>query len=271
MTTVADQDAAHGAPLSGLSGLYGAPAQPTEMTGRPAENWGTGPDPRHDVSGAAGSTRPYSGSVYAGQITPGADVAAVALPGLPGNATPDRHSAPYPTGVTQDPLVAAAQMRTLHGLDLGGPAATVTDLNTPGEEPLTSDRYDSPNASVLAGTVPAQLRSGSDDVDQGDGAEHGFGFEFGRQFRRFFHTRVPLDRTGTVHAERPFYGHHPVSQATFDTDSPYGAAGDTTRDMGMRDTRTGFPTPYEQPANPTYLPTATPAGEAGYSDGWTAG
>lgn len=256
------------AALQGLTGLYGAVEEPHGETGRPASNWGTPADPAHAVPGDA-HPKPTTGRVYGSEISTDHEVESVPLPGLLVNDTPDVHSSPYPTGLTHDPLVASDQMRRLHGQDLGGVEATYA-VGTPYPTSLDQTYTESPNQTVLA-KVPGQLKAGSDDTEQGYGTENGYGFAFGHQFRRLFRDPVPLDRTGTVHGERPFYGRHSVGQNLLDVDSPYGAAGDISTGMNLGDTPTGYPTPYEQPPNVTYRPTADYAGESPMSDGWMAG
>lgn len=258
------------AKLQGLTDLYGRPTTPPVLgeTGRDPENWGTPPDRRHAIPGDSSHQLPYDARVYGAAIEADDQVESTPLPGLTYDQTPNVHSAPYPAW-TQDPLIAAEQLRDLHGRDLGAVELTV-GVGTPYPETVDSGRYDSPNQNELA-KVPGQLKAGSDDTEQGYGSENGFGFQFGRQFRRWFKDPIPLDRTGTVHGERPFYGRHPVETHTYDVDSEFGAAGDTRTGMNLGPTPTGYPTPYEQPPNPTYRGTVQPPEESGYSGGWVAG
>lgn len=258
------------APLQGLSSLYGPAGPQAESTGRDPQEWGRPADPRHRIPGDSSHNRPYEQRVYGGEIATDDEVASTPLPGLVVDTTPDVHAAPFPAGATQDPLIAAEQMRLLHGEDLGGVIPTFA-VGTPYATTVDSARHDSPNQTDLAAGVPNQLRSGSDDTEQGYGKENGFGFQFGRQFRRWFKDPIPLDRTGTVPRERPFRGRHPLDQHSYDVDSQFGVSGDTSVNMGMRDTPTGYPTPYEQPANPTYRPTVDYSGDGAFSGGWVAG
>lgn len=256
-----------GAPLQGLTGLYGA--RPHGQTGRDPSNFGGPPDRRHAIPGDSSRARPYGGRVYGGELVADDQIKSTPLPGLVANSTPDRHAAPYPVGLVHDPVVAAAQMRTLHGLDLGGPRTTVTNPSTPADVPAYVVRNPSPNVTNLA-AVPGQLKSGSDDVSQGYGQTNGHGFEFGYQQRRTVRTGVPLDRP--VHGERPFLGHHGVGENVYTVDSPFGPVqGDTSTGMNLGPTPSGYPTPYEQPDNPTYRPSTDYTGEAGFSSGWMAG
>lgn len=261
-------------PLQGLTGLYGSAEEPHGTTGRSASEWGGPADQRHAIPGDSSHARPYSGRVYGAEVDTSPEVASTPLPGMPTDRTPDVHSAPYPKGVAQDPVVAAQQMRQLHGVDLGGTIAP-DRVATPYAEHLSQAfpglYSNSPNSSALAAQVPAQLRSGSKDQDQGDGSENGYGFQFGHQLRRLFSDPIPLDRTGTVHAERPFYGHHPVDQHLLNNDSEYGQAGDISTGMGLRPTPVGAPTPWQQPPGVTYRPTTEYTDESGFAGDWMAG
>lgn len=262
------------APLAGMTGLYGpADNVPHGSTGRDPSNWGGPADPRHAVWGAE-TERSYQGTAY--EQDPALKGGPVPLGGPRGEVidrTPSVHSAPYPrhpAGEELGYLEAAEQMRVLHGRDLGAPGL-IEDAGTPYPTLLESGRYDSPNASMLAKGTPAQLRN-SNDVDQGDGRENGYGFNLGRQFRRWFQDAVPRDWSTLNGGERPFYGRHPVWQARFDgPDSPYAWAGDTSVDMMQAPTPVTDPTPYEQPSNPTVAPTTTYSAEGAISSGWVAG
>jgi hypothetical protein len=258
------------APLGGMTGLYGPVDQPHGTTGRDASNWGGPVDRRHAIPGESSHERPYGGTRYPREEDlAGEPGTGEAPPGFVLDRTPTVHSAPYPAlpyGEQLDAQVAAEQMRQLHGLDLGGPAH---EHYRGVQYPVTVDsaRHDSPFESGLA-SPPGQLRSGKD-LDQGYGQPNGYGFNLGRQFRRWFQDAVPRDRSTLNAGERPFYGRHPQWQARFDgDDSPYGGAGDTSIDMAMRATPVGSPSPYEQPPNPTV------AAQSGYlespviNEGW---
>ena len=257
------------AKLQGLSGLYGPP--PVGEEGRDPKEFGTTADPRHHIPGdASAQGHDYAGTAYGPVINNAAEVSSTPVQGLVIEQTPDSHAAPYPRGLTHDPLVAAQQMRTLHGLDLGGPRSIIGTVPTPYEEAVDQSLDLSPNASGLV-AVPRQLRAGTD-VDQGDGTTQGYGFAFGHLFRRFKLAGVPRNWAGTVHGERPFLGPHSVAQARFDgPDSPYGVAGDTSQGMGNAPTPVGNPTPYTAAPNPTVQPNTGYALESGFTGGWVAG
>lgn len=261
------------APLAGLTGLYGpADNVPHGTTGRDASNWGTPADKRHSTPGDSSKELSYAGTAY-GQdddllggrewesAPPASDVIL--------DSTPDVHSAPYPNGIEHDLVEAAAQMRILHGLDLGGPEQR-NRTGTPYPFTVDAGFHDSPNESALSTSVPGQLRSGSKDVSQGYGQANSGTFGLGHQFRRWFKDNIPLDRTGVMPDERPFYGKHPVWQARFDgEDSPYAQSGDTSINMGMSDSQYGDATPYEQPPDPTVQPATGYVAEAPIDDyGW---
>lgn len=235
--------------LGGLTGLYG-PEAPMGEQGRDPREFGGPPDKRHAIPAQSSApAREYHGTAYPPQIDHDEVVESTPAPGRPYNDTPPSHAAPYPAGLTHDPLVAAEQLRTLHGLDMGGSAQTYA-VGTPYEANVDAGRYDSPNSSALA-AIPAQLKAGSHDPAQGYGVDPGYGFQFGRLFRRSYTDNTPIDRTGTVHGERPFWGAHPVVQQSFDgEDSPYGDLGDTHTGMMLGPTPAGAPTPYAQPPNP---------------------
>jgi hypothetical protein len=256
------------AKLQGLSGLYGPP--PVGEEGRDPKEFGTVADPRHKVPGdASAQGHDYLGTSYGPVINNEAVVSSTPLQGVGIDQTPDSHAAPYPRGLTHDPLVAAEQMQVLHGLDLGGPRAMRT-VPTPYVEAVDQSLDLSPNVSALV-AVPRQLRSGTD-VDQGDGTTPGYGFGFGHAFRRYLLAGVPRNWAGTVRGERPFLGKHDVAQARFDgPDSPYGNFGDTSRGMGNAPTPTGDPTAYVQAPNPAVQPNTGYALESGFTGGWVAG
>lgn len=254
--------------LAGLTGLYGPVEQPHGTTGRPVTDWGVPVDKRHATPGDSSGERPYGGTSYGQDEIPVGEVHSTPPPGEDLDRTPTSHAAPYPRGATQDPLVAAEQMRTLHGLDKGAPAVQ-SHTGTPYPVHVDAGVYDSPNVSMLA-PIPGQLRGGKG-VDQGYGTENSHGFQFGHQQRREFHDNIPLDRTGVIAEERPFWGKHASAwQARFDgEDSPFAAYGDTSTGMAMSDTPTGTPTPYEQPPDPAVQASVGYAAEAPIEDyGW---
>jgi hypothetical protein len=257
------------APLSGLTGLYGpSDNEPHGQTGRDRDQQGTPADPRHAVWGDASHELPYAGTAYAPELPWDQSWDSEPDPGQIQNTTPTSHAAPYPRGVEEDLVTYADQMGIIHGLDQGGPARLVR-AGEPYPTHVDSGYHDSPDRSGLATDVPGQLRSGKD-LDQGYGRPNGHGFNLGHAFRRWFKDPVPLDRTLSVPAERPFYGKHPVWQARYDgPDSPYGAAGDTSQGMAMADTPYGYPTAYQGPRDPVVLPTTTYADTAPLDDyGW---
>jgi hypothetical protein len=257
--------------MTGLTGMYG-PEVPYGQEGRDPREFGTGPDPSHHTPGdSSAQGHDYEGTRYPVVVDHDDEVESTPPPGEVADRTPDSHAAPYPVGLTHDPLIAAEQMRVLHGLDLGAadPIARGVGLQYP--VVLDTAFENSPNTTVLATGVPAQLRTGHD-IDQGRGWDPGFGFAFGHLLRRVFKDAVPIDRTGTVHGERPFWGAHPVAQARFDgPDSPYGESGDTSQGMKLAPTRVGYATPYLQPPNPTMSPTTQYDDEAAFAGGWMAG
>lgn len=259
--------------LSAFTALQGVDTPvPHGMQGRDPGEFGRGPVPGHEVPGdqSAASHELYQGTRYPGPID--ADDRVETTPAAPGeqvDVTPDSHAAPYPRGISQDPVAEAAQRAALHGVDLGGPRRII-GVPVPYEETVSGGREDSPNASILAGGIPAQLRSGND-VDQGFGSTPGYGFAFGRFLRRVFHDAVPTDRTGTVRGERPFWGAHGLTPPRpYGTDSPYG---DTPPYEGMqlRADRVTAPQPYVQPPNPEVAATTNYAGESGFAGGWMLG
>lgn len=256
--------------LKGLSGLAGFGTQtPYGEEGRDPKEWGTNPDTRHGVPGdaSAASHELYQGTRYGPVVDQDEDTDSTPPAGYVLDSTPDTHAAPYPRGIQHDLVVAAEQMRELHGVDLGGPSR-VHNVALPYPVDVEGGYTDSPNFSALAGGVPGQLRTGHD-IDQGRGWDPGYGFAFGKLLRRVFHDPVPLDRTGTVRGERVFWGKHPVGDARFDgEDSPYGESGDTSRGMSLGPGPTGYATPYEQPANPTMSATTDYPGEAGFAGSW---
>lgn len=258
-------------PLNGLSGLYG-PVVPHGQTGRAPSNWGGPPDREHALPGSQDAPRPQ-GVQYGPQVESDDVVESTPLPGLVANDTPNSHAAPVPRGLTQDPLTAAAQMRELHGLDLGGSELTFRAGTPPYLETIEQAYELSPNASGLA-PVPGQLAGGpgGTDVDQGRGRGNSGTFGYGHQQRRTVKDPVPEDVPG-VAGERPFYGRHRVVNNLLNgDDSPYGAQGDISTGMMLGPLPDGLPRPYEQPPEPTVQAQTGWPDEAMPSDyGWVAG
>ena len=263
------------APLAGLTGLYGPQGGPYGQTGRNPSEWGTPPDPRHATPGDASGELPYKGTGYGqdAQVLGEAPAGYGGPRGSVQDATPSVHSAPYPRGVEQDPVVAAETSAILHGLDLGGPGK-VQDAGVPYPVTVDAAYTDSPNQSVLA-RVPGQIAGGphGTDVDQGDGVGNSGPFGFGHQFRRWFGDPVPRNWSTLYAGERPFMGRHVPWQNRLDgEDSPYAQAGDISVGMNLGPTPVGLSTPYEQPPNPGVAPVTGYAGEAPVTDyGWVAG
>lgn len=256
--------------ITGISGLSGVEAAPP-MQGRDPSNFGTGPQPGHDVPGdqSADSHELYQGTRHPvpESLVDEDGVDSTPPGGRVLDETPVGHAAPYPRGLTHDPLISAQQSQMLHGLDLGGTRRQV-EVGLPYEFHVEGGTEDSPNASILA-AVPGQLRTGTD-VDQGFGSTPGYGFAFGKLLRRVFKDPVPIDRTGTVHGERPFLGAHPLNTPRpYGDDSPYGEASEE-RGMRMGPTPSGPPTPY-MPAPEPEVSATDYAREAGFSNGWVLG
>lgn len=255
-------------PLAGLTNLYGGrnPEEPRGVTGRPASDWGTSADSRHAQPGDTAHEKNTRGTSYGpdtGVPVYGTEsITAIAPGGFVYDHTPTSHAAPFPAGLQQDLTVYAEQSRALHGNELGA-SIRHTLAPTPYPEHFDSGRYDSPDETDLAGSLPGQLRSGqaAKDRAQGFGTANNYGFSLGRQFRRWAKDPIPLDRTGVISNERPFWGKHPVSMARFDgQDSPFAHQGDTTKGMNIAPTPVGYSTPYVAPPNPTVLP------EVGYDE-----
>lgn len=270
-----------GAPLAGLSGLYGNEnADPNQTFDEGIlEAHANALDPEHGNIGAQGPGQlPYSGTSYGQEpaftgFTP--DYAMRGLGGL--DQTPSRHDNRYPRGIIQqswdNPDAAArvgGQLSELHGTDLGGPRA-FGGYNPAGREETTdytTDRYEAPNDTQQAVSVPGQIRGGAAALDttQGYGKlNNASEFQHGHSIRRVQHDRMPLDLTNTrgTGTDRPFMGRIPIAQARFDgPDSPYFAQGaiDGAQVM-MRSGGASDPTPYQPPPDPTIAAgvAATPA------------
>lgn len=265
--------------LQGLTGLYGPPVPQPAVgeTGTPASDWGVPFNPEHAIPGDNSHQATSGGLVYGGDIEtePLPEAPLAGLMPDDSNKTPDVHSAPTATigaNSVNDPLIYADQRRVLHGRDLGGPNATF-GWHEPYPEHLSPGTdgtiVDSPNQNVLASDVPNQLRSGSNDQTQGLGSENGYGFQFGHMIRRWFSDKVPQVMPNAD--ERPFIGKHPVWQNRLDNNSQFARAGDISTGMMLAKTPTTDPTPWEQPANPTYRASTDYPDESGFSGGWVAG
>lgn len=258
-----------GAPLSGLSGLYGnESADPNQTFDQGVlEAHGFEVHKGHGSYGALDpGALPYSGTGYGAQVNQGFSPD-FQLPGNSGlNRTPTAHNSPYPRGILQqswdapDALAdAGQQIRALHARDLGGPRQYSGD-DPAGHEEIshyTTNRYTAPNTTVL-GRVPGQVGgtgSAGKDTSQGYGQLNPSNPEFqaGHSIRRVQHDSVPFDMTNT-HGPgiRPFLGRVPIAQARFDgPDSPYYAAGNINGGQIMA--RTGGATPptaYQAPPDP---------------------
>lgn len=237
-------------PLAGLTPFDDNTA--TGQTGRDPAQFGAPQSPVHVVPGDA------SGQLPAGRqgartypVTIEQDQApqdgASPASGIKDH-TPIGHTAPTFRGIEHDPLDYADGSFDLHGTDLGGPG--LKDFHVP--YPFTPDftLNESAGGSILD-KAPGQLSFGTD-VDQGRGVPNPGTFGMWHQFRNWFRDPVPRNY-GSV-GERPFFGKHPMRLPTYDNDSQYGVAGDTTHGMNLRPVQTALPKPYEQPANPTVDP-----------------
>jgi hypothetical protein len=279
------------APLQGLKGLYPDPQDTTDimdegvLEARAAP--GT-PDADHQhygvqyygYSGAVPLALPFSGQEVYDGFDPGMSNAFGSMrydvPGEETDKTPVTHSSPYPRGILQqswdnpDGLAAAGeQLRELHVPEMGGTTLQVGNA-IPGREEITNYTtadYVAPNENYLSADVPGQLRGsggreqggyggGNADTTQGYGWLSSYEpFNSGHSIRREQHDRMPWDFTAT-HGEQqvPFQGRHPVEQMPLDgPDSPYFDAGDIDGANVVWEGRIGYPTPYEQPAEPTVV------------------
>jgi hypothetical protein len=277
------------AALQGLSGLYPDPQDITDVMDEGVLEAGANdPHPEHGqygsqsvgYSGTVPTQSPYSEfAVYDGwdrDDTEQYGGMGYNIPGTEANATPVTHSSPYPRGIIQYSVNdenalarAGEQVMLLHSTDLGGPRSY--NAHSPaGHEEIThytTDNYVAPNDNVLSSDLAGQLR-GSDGHGIGSHADptQGYGFlntmtEFnsGHSIRRVQHDTVHFDYTNT-HGETavPFYGRHPVEQMPLDgPDSPYFEQGDIDGANVPWEGRIGYPTPYEQPAEPVIV--AAPA------------
>lgn len=194
--------------------------------------------------------------------------------------TPETHVAPYPRGIIQynhqapDNLaLAGQQMLQLHQPDMGGPSLYVMGASAGHEEATdyTTDRYPAPNDNVLSTELGNQLKGsrsagqsgtygGNADTTQGYGVLNTLDeFQRGHSIRRVQHDKMPMDYTAT-HGEQevPFWGRHPVQQMPLDgPDSPYYQQGNIDGANVVWEGRIGYPTTYQQPAEPTIIPPQT--------------
>lgn len=203
-------------------------------------------------------------------------------PGEALDVTPTTHSSPYPRGLIQqswDDIDALArvgeQIADLHALDLGGPRQNLGFSPVGREQPThyTTDRYDAPNQTYQAPDLPGQIRTGfsygggsanagangggsNADTVQGYGQLNPLGeFQMGHSIRRVQHDHMPWDYTNT-HGEQnvPFPGRHPVQQMPLNgPDSPYFEMGNIDGANIPWEGRIGYPTPYQQPSEPTIV------------------
>jgi hypothetical protein len=162
-------------------------------------------------------------------------------------------------------------MQELHRPELGGTRA-MTGRSPAGEEErthYTTDDYVAPNESYqqpLTGQVRSPGANGGNGYGSGNAdTVQGYGqlntlpeFQAGHSIRRVQHDRMPWDFTGT-HGEQdvPFWGRHPVQQMPLDgPDSPYFAMGSIDGANTPWEGRIGYPTPYQQPSEPTIVQAA---------------
>jgi hypothetical protein len=293
------------AALAGLTGLYGPDPQDTTdvMDEGVLEAKGFALNPEHGeygsqhlgYQGIVPDVSPFSSmGVYEGYDTGYSQQFGGMNYNTPGeaiDATPETHSSPYPRGIIQqswdDPHALARygeQANVLHQPELGG-SVFYNGNAVPGREEIThytTDRYDAPNENYLAPEIPGQVRPGSPNSASGSGGGNadptqGYGvlntlpeFQMGHSIRRVQHDSAHFDYTNT-HGEQdvPFYARHPVGQMPLDgPDSPYFAQGSIDGANVVWEGRIGDPTPYQQPAEPSFA-AATPA-SAG-SDVWAWG
>ena len=284
------------APLQGLSGLYQADPQDTAdvMDEGVLEARAFSLSSEHGQYGSQhngySGTVPLSSPFGPSLVYDGYDPDAVAefggsgyrVPGAGYDQTPVTHSSPYPRGIIQqswdNPDAVAAvgtQLNELHGPDLGGTKLHVGHAPSGHEEEThyTTDMYTAPNENYLSADVPGQMK-GSGSFSSGNGSlggnadtTQGYGvlntlpeFNAGHSIRRVQHDTVHFDFTNT-HGEQsvPFYGRHPVGQMPLDgPDSPYFEQGSIEGGLIPWEGRIGYPTPYQQPAEPTIVQ-ASPA------------
>jgi|SRR5579871_1479646 len=280
-----------GAPLQGLTGLYGDPMDTVDLMDEGVlESKANAIVSEHSeygsqsygYSGTVPSASPFSGQgAYDSGMTM-MDGSGLEYPesGASIDNTPDTHRAPYPRGIIQPSwsnpdawAEVGCQVKELHEPDLGGvekytqtnPAGAVNGFN------IAVNRYESPDDITLATMNPDQLRgagggqgsngrgNGGADVTQGFGHANSMEeFSHGHSLRYVDHTPMPFDYTNT-HGEQdvPFMGRHPIQQMPFDgPDSPYYAAGEIDGANIPWEGRIGYPTQYVTPPEVTTLPPA---------------
>jgi len=280
--------------LQGLAGLYADPPDLTDyMDEGVLEAKANTLDPEHGeygtqhmgYSGTVPTESPFGPlAVYDGYDTADADQYGGTGYPVAGHAydnTPTTHVSPYPRGIIQqswsnpDALAAYGdQLNALHGPELGGTRLFLQHAPSGHEEETdyTTDRYDAPNDNYLNSDVPAQLRGSGSSSGGAQNADttQGFGelnslpeFQMGHSIRRVQHDHMPWDFTNT-HGEQevPFYGRHPIQQMPLDgPDSPYFEMGSIDGANIPWEGRIGYPTPYEQPPEPTIV-AASPVSSA---------
>jgi len=289
------------AALQGLSGLYPDPQDTDDtMDEGVLESGANDLNPDHSqygsqyvgYSGTVPLQIPYSGFVVYDGWDPsdteqygGMDYD---VSGVQANQTPVTHDSPYPRGIIQQSwdapnalASAGEQIQDLHARDLGGVAAFASHSPAGHEESTdyTTDDYVAPNDNILSSDLASQLRGNGGQSAGGYGAGNadptqGYGilntmteFNAGHSIRRVQHDRMPWDFTNT-HGEQdvPFMGRHPVQQMPLDgPDSPYFAQGDIDGANIPWEGRIGYPTPYQQPDEPTIV--AVPANYSS-DDAW---
>lgn len=276
------------APLQGLKGLYPDPQVTDQFFDEGVlEAKANTPHPEHASYGV--QHYGYSGTVPAAVPFEGQPVYDGWEPGFsnqfggmdypePGDEidkTPVTHTSPYPRGILQQSwssphelALAGEQMMELHRPELGATTLNV-GFAIPGREEVThytTNDYVAPNENYLS-QVPAQLKSqggrsgggyggGNADPTQGYGWLSPYEeFSAGHSIRREQHDRMPWDFTAT-HGEQevPFQGRHPVEQMPLNgPDSPYFDQGDIDGANIPWEGRIAYPTPYQQPEEPTVV------------------
>jgi hypothetical protein len=168
-------------------------------------------------------------------------------------------------------------MSALHGRDLGGVAHFAAHSPAGHEEDThyTTDDYVAPNDNILSDDLAGQLKGNGGYSGTGTGGGNadptqGYGvlntmteFNAGHSIRRVQHDSAHFDFTNTHGTQKvPFYGRHPVQQMPLDgPDSPYFEQGDIDGGQVVWEGRIGYPTPYEQPVEPTIVPAQASASD----------
>lgn len=290
------------AKLGGLTGLYADPQDTVDVMDEGVlESKHNDLDPDHSQYGSQslgfGGIDP-SQSPFASQGTYDAGFSGEYAEGDyggaydPGDLTPGGHSAPWPRGIRQFSIDAqneladaGIQLSEMHGIEFGGTSRMVGFSPAGHEETTdyTTDRYPAPNMTNQAPGIPGQLKGSGSWGGTGTGGGNadpvqGYGvlntaeeFQMGHSIRRVQHDRMPWDFTNT-HGEQdvPFMGRHPVQQMPLDgPDSPYYEQGDISGGQIPWEGRIGYPTPYEQPAEPVIAPASADSSGDVYS--WAGG